>query len=111
MKKNTIRTKYTNSLIEKKLATDVVIKGDDVPNQLGFFDLAKNLKNSLVSWHRAGYPIVTRDEWQQRIQVCRTCSHWEELKQTQIARCLKCGCSSGKLLLKTSKCPLTPPKW
>jgi hypothetical protein len=24
---------------------------------------------------------------------------------------MKCGCGSGKLLLTSSKCPLTPPKW
>lgn len=107
-----IRTKYTNSSFKNDIKRNLPTKSEkDISEQLGFFDLAKNLKNSLISWHKAGYPVVTRDEWSRRLAICRSCNYWEEFKKTQVARCNKCGCSSGKLLLKTSKCPLTPPKW
>lgn len=79
--------------------------------KLGFKKLAKNLSQSLVSWNKAGRPIVNTVQWDYRISICRQCEFWQEVGKTQIARCKKCGCSSGKLLLATSSCPLNPPKW
>tara|TARA_B100001093_G_scaffold339651_1_gene324417 strand:+ start:8487 stop:8840 length:354 start_codon:yes stop_codon:yes gene_type:complete len=80
-------------------------------SNVGFFDLANNLSKALVEWQRAGRPVVSSEQWNKRLSICRSCEYWQEIKQTKIARCLKCGCSSGKLLLSTSKCPLNPPKW
>jgi hypothetical protein len=77
----------------------------------GFVDLANNLTRALVDWQRAGRPVVTSEQWNRRLSICRGCEYWREFKKTKIAKCAKCGCSSGKLLLATSKCPLTPPKW
>mgnify|MGYP001157580405 FL=1 len=80
-------------------------------SNVGFFDLANNLSKALVEWQRAGRPVVSSEQWNKRLSICRGCEFWQEIKQTKVARCLKCGCSSGKLLLSTSKCPLNPPKW
>ena len=80
-------------------------------SSVGFFDLANNLSKALVEWQRAGRPVVSSEQWNKRLSICRGCEFWQEIKQTKVARCLKCGCSSGKLLLSTSKCPLNPPKW
>tara|TARA_E500000331_G_C17228046_1_gene701290 strand:- start:562 stop:906 length:345 start_codon:yes stop_codon:yes gene_type:complete len=77
----------------------------------GFLDLANNLTRALVDWQRAGRPVVTSEQWNHRLSICRGCEYWREFKETKIAKCTKCGCSSGKLLLATSKCPLSPPKW
>lgn len=77
----------------------------------GFMDMANNLTKSLIEWQKAGRPVVTSEQWNKRLTICRGCQYWSEIKSTQIARCLKCGCSSGKLLLSTSRCPLNPPKW
>lgn len=77
----------------------------------GFLGLAKNLVTAMATWQRAGRPIVTSEQWNKRITICRGCPHWQEIRKSNIARCKKCGCSSGKLLLATSKCPLNPPKW
>lgn len=79
--------------------------------KLGFKKLAKNLSQSLVAWNKAGRPIVNTVQWDYRISICRQCEFWQEVGKTQVARCKKCGCSSGKLLLATSSCPLNPPKW
>ena len=81
------------------------------PDKPGFVDLAKNLTKSLIEWQRAGRPVVTSEQWNKRLSICRDCRFWSEIKTTNVARCTKCGCSSGKLLLSTSKCPLNPPKW
>ena len=79
--------------------------------KLGFKKLAKNLSQSLIAWNKAGRPIVSTTQWDYRLSICRGCEFWQEVGKTQIARCKKCGCSSGKLLLATSSCPLNPPKW
>lgn len=83
----------------------------DILNKLGFKVIPKNLKNSLITLYRSGQPIVTPHEWDRRTSICRGCNYWEEYSTGSIARCTKCGCSSGKLLLQTSKCPLPSPKW
>ena len=84
---------------------------EDEVNKQGFFGLAKNLATSLLAWQRSGRPVVSSQQWDERIRICRGCEYWQELGTTNVARCKKCGCSSGKLLLATSKCPLNPPKW
>ena len=78
---------------------------------LGFEDLPKNLANSLIAWRKSNRPVVNGTQWSTRLKICRSCSHWMENKNTNTAKCMKCGCSSGKLLLANSNCPLTPPKW
>lgn len=74
-------------------------------------DLANNLKSALIEWQRSGRKVVTSEQWNKRLSICRGCEFWSEVLKTKIARCKKCGCSSGKLLLATSVCPLNPPKW
>ena len=76
-----------------------------------YVDLASNLTSALLEWQKAGRPVVTSEQWTKRLNICRGCEFWSEIKQTQIAKCKKCGCSSGKLLLSTSRCPLNPPRW
>jgi hypothetical protein len=78
---------------------------------LGFKSLPKNLAHSLISWKKSGRPVVESHQWNNRISICRSCSYWTENTQTNYAKCTKCGCGSGKLLLASSKCPLNPPKW
>ena len=86
-------------------------KNDDElkPDDLG--TVAKNFIGAMKSWQKAGRPIVTKTIWNERLSICRGCEWWSEIGKTHIARCKKCGCSSAKLLLGTSKCPLNPPKW
>ena len=80
-------------------------------NSHGILNLAKNLSSALIQWNRAGRPTVNNEQWNKRLNICRQCQFWQEVGNSQVARCKKCGCSSGKLLLSTSKCPLNPPKW
>lgn len=87
-----------------------VTQTDDLPELLGFQNLSNNLRNSLLHLYTSGQPVVTATEWDYRIMRCRSCEYWEE-PSIKLARCVKCGCSSGKLLLKTNHCPLPSPKW
>ena len=79
--------------------------------KLGFKNLPKNLAHSLMSWRKTGRPVVSASEWNNRINTCRSCSYWVENQASNHAKCTKCGCGSGKLLLSSSRCPLNPPKW
>lgn len=79
--------------------------------KLGFKNLPKNLAHSLISWRKTGRPVVNASEWNSRINTCRSCSYWVENQASNHAKCTKCGCGSGKLLLSSSRCPLNPPKW
>jgi hypothetical protein len=73
--------------------------------------VAGNFISSMKAWQSAGRPVVTKKIWNERLNICRNCEYWQEIAHTKIARCKRCGCSSAKLLLGTSKCPLNPPKW
>jgi len=63
-----------------------------------------------MKW-QLGSLAVSRTVWNNRLSICRGCEWWQELGKTKIARCRRCNCSSAKLVLKESKCPLFPPKW
>lgn len=79
------------------------------PDDLG--TVAKNFIGAMRTWQQNGRPIVSKKVWNARLATCRSCEWWSEIANTQIARCKKCGCTSAKLLLGTSRCPLNPPKW
>lgn len=88
--------------------------GDENNKKLTADDIksvAGNFITSMVAWQKAGRPVVTKKDWDFRLKTCRSCNWWQEIAKTKIARCKRCGCSSAKLLLATSRCPLNPPKW
>lgn len=85
-------------------------KSDDLqPDDIK--SVAGNFINAMRQWKNAGRPIVSKQGWNKRLTICRSCEWWQEIAKTKLARCKKCGCSSAKLLLGTSVCPLNPPKW
>ena len=97
------------SVIKNKLGSK--LPKENVSEHLTYKDMANNLTTALVEWQKAGRPVVTAEQWNKRLTICRGCEFWSEIMKTKIAKCKKCGCSSGKLLLSTSRCPLNPPKW
>lgn len=111
-KNNKDKNKDNNtSDISKDTANQSSNNNNTTESSPSFLGLAKNLAKSLVEWQQAGRPVVNAEQWKNRISICRGCEFWQEVGETQVARCKKCGCSSGKLLLATSRCPLNPPKW
>lgn len=97
------------SVIKNKLGSK--LSKESASEHHTYKDMANNLTNALVEWQKAGRPVVTSEQWNKRLTICRGCEFWSEIMKTKIAKCKKCGCSSGKLLLATSRCPLNPPKW
>lgn len=111
-KKNKDNNNNDNSVNSKRsISEQTGHVNKPIESTSSFFGLAKNLAKSLVEWQQAGRPVVNAEQWKNRVSICRGCEYWQEVGETQVARCKKCGCSSGKLLLATSRCPLNPPKW
>ena len=52
------------------------------------FQMAKNFTKDLASNLKAGFPIVTQEQYEERLETCRTCDDY--LEETR--RCGKCGC-------------------
>jgi hypothetical protein len=71
---------------------------------------AKNFKNAMVDWAKGGFGTVSQNTFKGRIDICKQCEFWQSFGDT-VGRCRKCGCSSVKMALSTSRCPLNPPKW
>ena len=71
------------------------------------------LKDQIISfakafggWVKEGAPIVTPQEYTERLAMCHTCSFYDGAKD----RCNQCGCKMQlKARMKTSECPIK--KW
>lgn len=68
--------------------------------------LATNFSRAIVKWQKAGYPVVSKQEFHHRLGLCRGCEHWDEGGWFGLHKCAACGCSGLKLWLETEQCPL-----
>lgn len=71
---------------------------------------AKTFVKSITDWAKGGFGTVSPQTFQNRINICKKCEHWQHWGSTE-GRCRKCGCISAKHRMNTSRCPLNPPKW
>ena len=66
--------------------------------------MVKNFSEEVVKFVAAGAPIVTKEVFKERLEICNNCEHLSGSK------CLKCGCQmSVKCKWGTAKCPID--KW
>lgn len=72
-------------------------------------ELAKNFTASVAEWVKSGAPLVSEEQFKRRVAECRACEFFDAEAFGGKGRCMKCGCSSYKLFLATSKCPIG--KW
>jgi len=72
-------------------------------------DMASNFASSVAQWAKAGAPVVTEEQFKQRADICNRCEFFDPAAFGGRGRCTKCGCSTYKLFLATSKCPIE--KW
>jgi hypothetical protein len=104
------RKKATGSYIfEKKIIKENKQMSNHHADCYGI--LPKNMKSSLNIYKSSGKTLAPPSLYEERINICRVCSFWEEDSRTGYARCKKCGCSSSKILLLESTCPLESPRW
>lgn len=73
-------------------------------------DKAASFARAMVKWIKNGIPVVTPEQYQERLATCRNCPEFSgEHERTFSARCGRCGCATVKLTLSTEACPLG--KW
>jgi len=83
--------------------------GENTPNIL---EKAANFAVDMGRWLKEGLPVVSEEQLQTRLDICRSCNWFRGLAGGSLmhAMCGKCGCSSIKLALGGSmRCPLG--KW
>jgi hypothetical protein len=73
-------------------------------------DESHALVKSFSNWAKAGMPIINKENYENRLNICKNCEHYKMLI------CNKCGCIMiTKARMGTSSCPigkwksLTPP--
>jgi len=99
----------TNIAISKSSISSITISKQQ--KTIPLRQQVKNFKNEMGEWAKDGYKLVPPQIFQARIDVCRQCEFWEQLGGTVIGKCNKCGCTSAKHKIATSRCPLPNPKW
>lgn len=71
---------------------------------------AATLTSSLAHWAAKGFKVVEPEQFQARLDNCKTCEYWDSEAMFGTGKCRKCGCSTqAKLRLATSTCPIG--KW
>jgi len=75
-------------------------------------EMAKSLGKSVIDWASKGFKIVTDDQFNQRVEICKSCTFWNPKGFNGGGSCTQCGCSTqAKLRMATASCPLNPPLW
>jgi hypothetical protein len=78
-------------------------------------DMISNLATAAVQWAKSGFKLASADSLGARKRICcgtegkPACDFWDQSKYFGSGGCLKCGCSTAKLYLATSECPIG--KW
>lgn len=73
-------------------------------------DMAKSVTKSMANWAGSGFKIAPKEVFDQRLNECKACPHWNSEALANTGRCKICGCSTvAKLRLATEKCPIG--KW
>lgn len=74
------------------------------------FKQALTLAGSVVDWAGEGFAMASKEIYDSRLQICKTCPELDPNGfGPGLIRCKKCGCSGAKLHMETSTCPLM--KW
>ena len=72
-------------------------------------DMAKNFAREVKVWVEGGAKVVSEQEFQKRAELCAACEFYDAEAFGGRGKCRQCGCSSFKLFLATTKCPID--KW
>ena len=72
-------------------------------------DMAKDFTRTVAKWVKKGVPVVPQPVFEERAKQCADCEFFDADAFGGRGRCKKCGCSTFKLFLATTKCPID--KW
>lgn len=67
----------------------------------GMKAILANFGMAMLEWLDAGFPVTSREQFDQRHSICQSCDEWTG------TRCAMCGCCiEFKPWIRTAKCPL-----
>ena len=96
--------KETNKLKTQPLSATL----PTAPPPLG--EKVKTFTKSVIDWGKNGLPITSKDDFEKRLNICKSCEFWDKTSFNNTGKCNKCGCSTQmKLKMDTAKCPIG--KW
>lgn len=96
--------------IEKReLEFEAYIEITNIPSNPNNIQMAKNFANASVRFAKSGFKLADEETLTERNSICSQCEFWKASARLGLGKCLKCGCSSAKLLLASEKC--TIGKW
>ena len=69
-------------------------------------ELVGNFAIAMGRWIKAGFPVLTEEQYQQRSRICDACEMWDASARLGLGKCKApgCGCTSIKRWLKTEQC-------
>ena len=81
------------------------------PDEPSAADLLVNFSSAVAQWSAAGFPVATRQTFEERSAVCSACEFWDGSARLGLGKCKhkKCGCTRFKRWLASERCPLG--KW
>lgn len=72
-------------------------------------EMISNFANATISWAKSGFKLASKECLEKRKQLCVACEQWDRNKFLGSGGCNACGCSTAKLYMATSTCPIG--KW
>lgn len=80
-------------------------------NQPSIFEKAANFAVAMADWASKGFPVVTEEQLQVRLDICRECEWFRGFAGNSLfhTMCGRCGCSGLKIQIRDSHCPIS--KW
>ncbi len=71
-----------------------------------FKEQAKNFMNAVTEFTSSGFQLVSDEQYASRKKICDGCVYFDPKGFAGVGRCKKCGCSSYKLNMASSSCPM-----
>jgi len=59
-----------------------------------------------VEWTRCGFRVVSSEMEDRRMQICRSCAHYDPQGNLGLGKCRLCGCTRWKAKLPASRCKI-----
>ena len=77
-----------------------------LPPEPTIAELALNFGEAMERWTRAGFPTVSRAEYEARSAACEPCELWDGQARFGLGKCQApgCGCTQFKRWLGTERC-------
>lgn len=72
-------------------------------------EMMKNLGQAAILYATDGFKNCTKEQHDQRLDICKSCELWDASGYMGLGKCKKCGCSGMKLWVASSQCPIG--KW